>query len=116
MRHCPPEVISMRRAIPLVVALAISAAVMAACGGDANNGQATGSTSMTGPTAVKASSGPTGATTPSGAAGATGSTATGPSGTTGSTTELEDGRQFGWIETIDASGSMTLDLAYFYTG
>jgi hypothetical protein len=112
MRHCPPEVIGMRRAIPLVVALAVSATAMAACGGDANDAQATGPTAATaGPTAATAS-GPTAVSAPSGATGRT-ADATGP---TGSAAELEDGRHFGWIKAIDPSGSMTFDLAYFYTG
>jgi hypothetical protein len=106
----------MRRAIPLVVTLTISAVVMAACGGDANDAQASGSTAVTQPTAATASSGATGVTTSSGPTAATGPTATDPSGATGSSAELEDGRHFGWIETIDPSGSMTFDLAYFSTG
>jgi hypothetical protein len=105
----------MRRAIPLVVTLAMSAVVMAACGGDPNDARATGSTAVTGPTAATASSGATGATS-SAPTSPTGSTAAGATGTTGTAAELEDGRHFGRIEAIDASGSMTFDLAYFYTG
>ena len=100
----------------LVLGVTLAASVLAACGGESNDAEATGSTGVTtGPTATASgptTSGPTASTSsaPSGA------TATGATGSTGAAAELEDGRHFGWITEIDASGSLTFDLAYFYTG
>jgi hypothetical protein len=107
----------MRRGSALALGLTL-AAVLAACGGDSNDAQTTGSTGSTGATAgptAATASGPTAATS-SGPSGATATGATGSTGATGAAAELEDGRHFGWITEIDPTGSLTFDLAYFYTG
>lgn len=89
--------------LPLVVAITLTA-----CGGDRGNPGlvvepitgTTGTAAPTGTTSMTAATGPS----------------TGPTATTGPVTDLEDGRHFGFIETIDASGALAFDLAYFYTG
>ena len=96
----------------IVVLVAFAAVVLPACGGDGPDLAA--QTGARGPTAEpSAQTGPTGITP---ATGATGATATGATGAT-APAELEDGRHFGFIETVDApGGSITFDLAYFFTG
>jgi hypothetical protein len=96
----------------LVIALLAAAT---ACADDPVVGSATGATGgPSGPTPTgpaPTASGPT-ATGPT----ATGPTATGPI-TTGSEAEIEDGRHFGFIESVDLEAlALEFDLAYFLTG
>lgn len=94
------------RLVPLVLVLLLSAA---ACADEAPAGSP--DTGPTGPSGTgPIGTGPTGATTE-----------TGPTGPTGPTSEpapeLEDGRHFGFVRSVDAEGSaLILDLAYFLTG
>lgn len=104
----------MRRIAALVVGLGL-VAVVGACAKDADRGPGA-ATGVTGATAASGStSGASGSTSASGATGSTDqSTSAGPSVEPG--TDLEDGRHFGFIQTLDEAGLMAFDLAYFLTG
>ena len=110
----------MRRGGALVLGLTLATAVLAACGDDPNDAQATGSTTASGPSGPTTAPGPTAVTSsgPSGptTTGPSGPTTTGATGSTDAAAELEDGRHFGWIAEVDPGGSLMFDLAYFYTG
>jgi hypothetical protein len=106
------------RSAILAVALAVSGA---ACASDAGPGGATGSaTGASAATHATGATGPTAGTGTAGATGATGSTAPPPASASPSpepSPELEDGRSFGFVESVDfAGGTMVFDLAYFLTG
>lgn len=103
----------------LTAALSISVAACAnGQGPEAGAGSASGPTATSGATGGTAASGPT-VTGASEATGATASTgATGPTaGGVSPAPELEDGRHFGFVQSVDPAGaSMVFDLAYFLTG
>lgn len=102
------------RTVILAVALSISAA---ACASEEGPGAETSSaTGATGTTRSTGATGSTGATAPTGPTGPTAPPSS-ESPTPEPSSELEDGRHFGFIRTVDPEGStLVLDLAYFLTG
>jgi hypothetical protein len=107
--------------IAIVVAVLVIAGVVAAValGGDDGEPSQTGGpgpTTQTGVTGATAPAGPS-ATAPTGGTGATEPTSENLGCGTSAPDTLPDGRYFGFVKDVDAaSGSMSFDLACFYTG
>lgn len=104
----------MRRIAALIVGLGL-VAVAGACAKDADRGPGAAPGVTLATAASGSTSGASGSTSASGATGSTGQSASaGPSVEPG--TDLEDGRHFGFIQTLDETGLLSFDLAYFLTG
>lgn len=106
--------------VAIVVAILVIAGVVAAItltGGDEPTVTGTpGPTAQTGVTAPTAPTGPS-ATAPTGATGATEPTSENLGCGTSAPDTLPDGTYFGFVKDVDtASGTMSFDLACFYTG